>query len=203
MKQWYALYVLLHSYQGNWHFLSYVPWLKFETVTAVKTKPCYIFYSHFSSWDITPQLNYLVSLWLKHCVVKCWRLEHLLVFLNKVDPSNSSLQSHCYRLGCVNHWVCHGPLARYVKLWVAHAPRMPGTFSPPPRVSDPDMHRGTWVTHVPWCMPGSLTSGFFWSRCREKRSRHSRRMHNPQSCVSGKRPKQLGIKIIPLTRFAG
>ena len=26
----------------------------------------------------------------------------------------------------------HGPLARYVKLWVAHATGMPGTFSPPP-----------------------------------------------------------------------
>ena len=25
----------------------------------------------------------------------------------------------------------HGPLARYVKLWVAHAPGMPGTFFPP------------------------------------------------------------------------
>ena len=30
---------------------------------------------------------------------------------------------------------------------------MPGTFSPPPRVTDPDMHHGTCVTHVPWCMP--------------------------------------------------
>ena len=35
----------------------------------------------------------------------------------------------------------HGPLARWVKLRVAHAPGMPGTFSPPPRVSDPDMHQ--------------------------------------------------------------
>ena len=26
----------------------------------------------------------------------------------------------------------NGPLARYVKLWVAHAPGMPETFSPPP-----------------------------------------------------------------------
>ena len=43
----------------------------------------------------------------------------------------------------------HGPLARYVKLRVAHAPGMPGTFSPPPRVIDPDMHHGTCVTHVP------------------------------------------------------
>ena len=55
----------------------------------------------------------------------------------------------------------HGPLSRYVKLLVAHAPGMPGTFSPSPRVTDSDMHHGTCVTHVPWCMPGSLTSCFF------------------------------------------
>ena len=39
----------------------------------------------------------------------------------------------------------HGPLSRYVKLRVAHAPGMPRTFSPPPRVSYPDMHQGTCV----------------------------------------------------------
>ena len=52
---------------------------------------------------------------------------------------------------------------------------MPGTFSPSPQVSDPDMHHGTLTSGfllksaagenvpgipVPWCMPGSLTSGF-------------------------------------------
>ena len=31
---------------------------------------------------------------------------------------------------------------------------MPGTFSLPPQVSDPDMHHGTCMTHVSWCMPG-------------------------------------------------
>ena len=31
------------------------------------------------------------------------------------------------------------------KLRVAHAPEMPGTFSPPPRVSDTDIHHGTCV----------------------------------------------------------
>ena len=82
----------------------------------------------------------------------------------------------------------HGPLARCVKLQVAHAPGIPGTFSPPSRVSDPDMLHGTCVTHVPWCMPGSLTSGFLWSRQRGKRSWHTRRMRNPQFYVSGKRP---------------
>ena len=34
------------------------------------------------------------------------------------------------------------PLARHVILRVAHAPGMPGTFSPPSRVSDLDMHHG-------------------------------------------------------------
>ena len=70
----------------------------------------------------------------------------------------------------------HGPYARNVKLRVAHAP---GTFSPPPLIS---------VTHVPGCMPGSVISGFLWNQWQGKRSRHSRRMRNPQFYVSGKRP---------------
>ena len=57
---------------------------------------------------------------------------------------------------------------------------MPWTFPPPPRVTDPDIHLGTCVTHVSWCMSGSLTSGFLWSRWRGKCTRHSRRMGNPQ-----------------------
>ena len=69
---------------------------------------------------------------------------------------------------CTKRLKKHGPLVRYIKLWVAHAPGMPGTFSPQPRVSDPDMHHSTCVTHVPWCMLGLLTSGFLWSRRRGK-----------------------------------
>ena len=98
----------------------------------------------------------------------------------------------------VQPWVCDTDrstraimgldLARYVKLRVVHAPGMPGTFSPPPRISDPGMHQGTCVTHVPWCMPGSLASGFLLSRWWGKRSRHSRRMRNLQLYESGKRP---------------
>ena len=44
-------------------------------------------------------------------------------------------------------------------------------FQRKPLVSDPGMHHGTCVTHVPWCMSGSLTCGDGG-----KRSRHSRRM---------------------------
>ena len=66
------------------------------------------------------------------------------------------------------------PLTRYIKLRVAHARS--------------DMHQGTCVKHMLWCMLGSLTSGFLWSRWREKRSRPSRRMRKTQFYVYGKRP---------------
>ena len=56
---------------------------------------------------------------------------------------------------------------------------------------------GNTVTHVSWCMPGLLNSGFLWSRWRRKPSRHSRRMNNPQLYVFGKRPiveaEQIGL----------
>ena len=65
---------------------------------------------------------------------------------------------------------------------------MPGAFFPPPLVSDADMHHGTCMTHVPRCTPGSLTNGFLWVQWQGKRSRHTRRMCNPQFYVSGKRP---------------
>ena len=101
----------------------------------------------------------------------------------------SKLNRHWNRLWLVACTVSsHGPLARYIKLRVAHAPGMPRTSSPPPRVSDPDMHHSTFVTHVPWCIPGSLNSGFLWCRWQGKRSRHFRRLRNPQFYESGKSP---------------
>ena len=55
---------------------------------------------------------------------------------------------------CYFFYVCipivrsHGPLTRYLKLRVVHAPGMPGTFSLLTRLSDPDVHHGTCsVTH--------------------------------------------------------
>ena len=125
-----------------------------------------IFFSHDFNYNIPPERNRYHWKWLTIC--------------GKMSRSNP-----CF----------HGPLPRYVKMQVAHAPEMPGTFPPPPRVSDPDMHHGTCVTHVPWCMPGSLTSGFLGSRWQGKRSRHSQRMRNPQFYVSGKRP--IGTCIFP------
>ena len=101
---------------------------------------------------------------------------------DQANKSESVSMPCCHQVMCV--YGSHGLLNSYIELRVAHAPGVWGTFSPPPRVSDPDMHHGTCVTHVPWCMPGSLTSGFHWSLWRGKRSRHSRRMRNPQLYVS-------------------
>ena len=70
----------------------------------------------------------------------------------------------------------------------AHALGMAGKFSPPPRVSDPDMHHGPCMTHVPWCMPGSLTSCFFWSRRWVKTFPAFPAHVQPAIYVSGKRP---------------
>ena len=70
------------------------------------------------------------------------------------------IMTWCHNMGMLSSWAS----CQVRKIAGAHAPGMLGTFSPPPQVSDPDMHYGTCVTHVPWCMPGSLTSGFLWSR---------------------------------------
>ena len=110
------------------------------------------------------------------------------VWLNNMHTPQLQWGNHMFSSVSQKSWPL-GSLARYVKLRVVHVP-MPGTFSPPPWVSDPNMHHSTCMTHVPWCMPASLTSGLLWSRWREKRSQHSRCMRNTRFYVSGKRPME-------------
>ena len=88
----------------------------------------------------------------------------------------------------LRYCIQHGPLARYVKLRVANAPGMSVAFSPTRGLAIPTYITARAVTHVPWCMLGSLTSCFLWSRWRRKGSQHSWRMCNPLFYVSGKRP---------------
>ena len=85
----------------------------------------------------------------------------------------------------------HGPLTRYVKLQVAHAPGMPGTFSPAA------YFKGNRWLAIPACITARA-----WRTCRDAcRDRlpavtgktfpafpaHA----HPQICVSGKRPMVL------------
>ena len=63
-----------------------------------------------------------------------------------------------------------------------------GNVFPPLRVSYPNMHHGTCVTHVQRCMSGSLTSSFPWNRWRGKTFLAFAAHAQPQFYVSGKRP---------------
>ena len=55
---------------------------------------------------------------------------------NVTSPLLIIAGGHCSFHRCMN-----GPLARYVKLWVAHAPGMPETFSPPPTSKETASYR--------------------------------------------------------------
>ena len=60
----------------------------------------------------------------------------------EIYSSMSEIMLLSFQLRIDNTAACDGPLTRYVKLWVAHESGMPGTFFPPPRVSDPDKYHG-------------------------------------------------------------
>ena len=75
-----------------------------------------------------------------------WRWHYVLMTLYCVKCVNTMrLDQNGWHFA---HSIINVPLARYIKLQVPHAPGMPGTFPPPPRVCDPDMHHGTCVTHT-------------------------------------------------------
>ena len=78
--------------------------------------------------------------------------------------------------------VAYGPLTRYVKLRVSHAPGMPGTFFPPPTsketASKRSEHASRHVGHARAVMHIGIANPWW----------HSQRMRNPQFYVSGKRP---------------
>ena len=166
-----------------WIQVSHGVWLQY----GVKVKGC---------WNIIvrqfPSSTTIKNIWQHRD--SAWKQPSIyLSFPVYQSELNMMSTSSCNTIG-------NGPLTRYAKLRVAHVPGMSGTFSPAPLVSDPDKHHGTCLTHVPWCMPGSLTSGFLWSRWRGKRSRHSQRMRTPQFCVSGKRPMPWSISTTTAVR---
>ena len=84
----------------------------------------------------------------------------------------------------------HGPLTRNVKWRVAHAPGMPGTFSPPSTLKETAIqqsrHASRYVRHT----RAVIHVGIANPRWREKRSRHSWSMRNPSFYVSVQRPME-------------
>ena len=82
----------------------------------------------------------------------------------------------------------HGPLTRYEKLWVAHALGMLGTFSSPPTSKEIASQRSRHASRYVRDARVVMQVGFANPQWQGKRSRHYRRMHNPEFYASGKRP---------------
>ena len=80
----------------------------------------------------------------------------------------------------------HGPLTRYAKLRVTHAPGMPGTFSPPPRISDPDRNASRHVRHARAVMHGGIANLRFPLKSMAGKAFPAFPAH-----VSGKRPMEI------------
>ena len=125
----------------------------------------------------------LTQFWHVYMVIsyqQIWTCQHI----KSAQCANSSLYQAIF-ITLTNR---NGPLTRYVDLRVAHAPGMPGTFSPPPTSKETpskwSRHASRHVRHARAVMHVGIAK----PRWRRKRSRHSRRMRNPQFYVSGKRP---------------
>ena len=103
-----------------------------------------------------------------------------------IDPRVFARWNAIYRCLCTLHWVCFMTVIYIYRMrftctvqnicepWASYQIRKiagcacagnAGNVFPRRRfqrkllVSDPGMHHGTCVTHVPWCMSGSLTCG--------------------------------------------
>ena len=94
----------------------------------------------------------------------------------------------CYPMLPYRYASSHGPLARYVKLRIVHALGMPGMISPPPTSKETASKRSRYASRHVHNARAVMHVGIANPRWRGKRSRHSRRMRNPQFYVFGKRP---------------
>ena len=91
-----------------------------------------------------------------------WENKASFSFWKTQSKLHQNITSWCHAISvCSMHY---GPLTRYVNCVLRMRRDCRERF---PRhqlqwktqVSDPGMHHGTCVTHVPWCMPGSLFYG--------------------------------------------
>ena len=99
---------------------------------------------HMAGWIFTPLLQPIL-----HLMTFVHSLRYVLFFflffvcVSWCQPNDSYHPGLLLTLG----QSCRPPVI-YVKLRVAHAPGMPGTFFPPHRVSDPDMRGTRAVMHA-------------------------------------------------------
>ena len=91
----------------------------------------------------------------------------------------------------IKSWTLH---KLWFKMWTSDQMRKiagcicTGNVLPTAWVNDPDMHHGTCVTHVPWCMSGSLTNGFLLKSVAGKKFSAFPSHAQPSILLTGKRP---------------
>ena len=131
--------------------------------------------------DVDPDLYHQLQLWFRE-----WELLYFdkksLQSVPKVRMVNSH---HQFRQWLTEPWAS----CQIRKIAGCACGGNVGNVFPATAVlSDPDIHEGACMPHMPWCISGSLTYSFLWSPWLGKCSRHSRRMRYPQFYVSGMRP---------------
>ena len=164
IMSYFTVSYIRQSASTNWYKLLLLIYSKYETICRVQTgrnpfyieSPLYLIwtYNFIGPWTVSKQ--FLVN--------DIQRISSEIVRSECHGTSPMTTQQWLWWLNATSHYLTPWASCQIRKIAGAHAPGMPGTFSPPQQVSDPDMHHGTCVTHVPWCMPGSLTSGFLRNR---------------------------------------
>ena len=107
------------------------------------TKPRYSECHHLNPWWLAPFYDYIMKqIWPTNIAVYVMIKPHWVTYqTNKFKLLNllcttdviwraKSGSILTQAMACCHLAASHGPLTRYVKLQVAHAPGMPGTFSP-------------------------------------------------------------------------
>ena len=177
----HASYIYIYIILKETRFTGLLPLLQ-------NRGPYYVISFHICSngwWiPVTTDVNEISYAWYSICWRK-WILRLYMNILNTMGPINYSTgnkcshprANHAKRDGIFqSHAMYHFHAVWFLSIptWASYQIRKisgcacagnAGNVSPrrrfqrKPLVSDPGMHHGTCVTHVPWCMSGSLTCG--------------------------------------------
>ena len=164
----------------------YWPWRTAYTLTRV------YFFIINTRMIFTRAHTHSPSLWAIHYSlhdIRCTKNQEVLS--TRIPLSKPRIQAwpHIFRSLFNLTWLhSMGPLIRYVKLWVAHAPGMSGTFSPAA-----DFQGNCWIA-IPACITASA-SCTCRDACRDRLPAVAGKTipafpahAHPQFYVSGKRP---------------
>ena len=139
--------------EGKWWF-QYISYIEIIIFPNISLGYDYMVYLVYTDPDVRcPKKTVKLNHSLTHSLTPAIGCSRLIFYGYKLHVETLSCGIMSSQIiPRINH---NGPLTRYAKLRVTHAPGMlsPHRLLRKPLVSDPGMH------HVPWCMSESLTRG--------------------------------------------